>query len=106
MRLPVPAQGLAFLLPHTHLPALTGCRPVLSAAADGHCPGGIKGLSKDGIIDQRSGKRRILHLDALQMRTAKSQPREIETAQVTALQEEQNEHVGRSVALRVICLRM
>ena len=38
------------------------------------------------------------------MHTAKNQPRQIETAQGPALQEQQRQHVGRSVALSVVRL--
>src|SRR2546428_5913725 len=81
MRLPVPYQGLAFLLPDAHLPTLTGGRPVLPVAADIHRPDGIVGLGKDGVMDQRSGERCILHLDALQIHSAKREIRQIETTQ-------------------------
>src|SRR5438270_6370320 len=73
MGLPDPVQGLARLLlplPHPHFSPLAGSRPVLSVAADGHCPAGIEGLSKDALTHQCPGQSRVLHLDALQIHPA------------------------------------
>src|SRR2546428_3994107 len=62
MGLPDQVQGLACLAPHPYFPAPAGCGPVLPAAADGDRYDGIKGLAKDALTDQGSGKPRILHL--------------------------------------------
>src|SRR2546421_1926417 len=104
MRLPVPAQGMAFLFPYPYFPPLAGCSPVLPVAADGDRPGRIEGLGKSAVLDHCPGKIRILHLDALQMYAAQSQSRQVETTQVPPLQEQQRQQDGRSITVSVMCL--
>ena len=51
-----------------------------------------------------SRKSRLLHLDALQVRAADGEPREVQAAQVAAQLLEQGEDVGRAVALAGLVL--
>ena len=102
MGLPDPVQGLARLLlphPHPHFSPLAASGPVLPVAADGHCPAGIEGLSKDALTHQRPGQGRVLHLDALQIHPAQRQLRQIQPTQVPAQQPQQRHQVGRSIPL-------
>ena len=99
MGLPDQVQHPACLFPHPHFPPPAACRPILPVRAGGHRPDGTEGRGKDAVLEPRPGKRRILHLDALQIHPAQRQPRQVETTQVPALLSQQRQHVGRSVAL-------
>ena len=70
MRQPRQIQGVAPIAPHPHFSLRAARRPKHSPGADGHRPGGTEGLGKDAALEHSPGKRRILHLDALQIYAA------------------------------------
>src|SRR5581483_10868209 len=70
MGLPHPVQHLDSLAPDVYFPLHATRRPVLSTATDGHRPGSIEFLGKDGIAQVCPSQRSILHLDALQIRSS------------------------------------
>src|SRR5215469_10607425 len=100
MGLPGQVQELAFLPPHLHFSPPAEGREVTPTAADGHGADGIEGRRKDALAYLGPGKRRVLHLDALQVRPTNGEPGEIQAAQVAVQVLEQADHVGRTIALR------
>src|SRR6266568_2476202 len=78
---PAQVQGLACLMPYAHFSPLVSCSPVLPATADGDRCDDIKGLAKDALPHERSGQIGLLHLDALQIRAAQSQMRQVQPTQ-------------------------
>ena len=81
---PAQVQGLACLMPYAHFSPLVSCSPVLPATADGDRCDDIKGLAKDALPHERSGQIGLLHLDALQIRAAQSQMRQVQPTQIPA----------------------
>src|SRR5207248_3503003 len=67
--------------------------------ADGYCPGDIKGLVQDRLMQASVSKRGILHLDPLQKRPTNSELRQIQATQVPALLAQQCYQIGRSIPL-------
>src|SRR5258708_24922513 len=82
MRQPGQMQGLAPIAPHPHFSPRAARRPKRSSSADGHRPGSIKRLGKDGVAKGSLRKRCILHLDPLQIRSPDGEMRAVETPQV------------------------
>src|SRR2546421_2990257 len=105
MRLPGQMQGVTPLAPHPNFSPRAARRPKRSPGADGHSPGSIKDLGEDGVTKGGLRKRCILHLDALQIRSADGQLREIETAQMPAKRSQEAGEVGRPIALLLLLPR-
>src|SRR6266699_2054734 len=83
---PAQVQGLAGLMPYAHFSPLVSCSSVLPATADGDRCDDIKGLAKDALPHERSGQIGLLHLDALQIRAAQGQMRQVQPTQIPAQQ--------------------
>jgi hypothetical protein len=94
MRLPGQVQQLPFLPPHPHFSPPAARSPVLPARAGGHGPDSIEGGSPDGLTQSGSRKRRILHLDALQVGPANGESGEVQAAQVAAQVFKQADNIG------------
>ena len=67
-----------------------------------HRPGRVKGLGKDRLSQYGPGKRRILHLDILQIGATQHKMRQVKAAQMPALLLQQREQICRSIPLRVV----
>ncbi len=67
-----------------------------------HGPGRIKGLGKDRLSQHGPGKRRILHLDILQIGATQHKMRQVKATQMPALLLQQREQICRSIPLRVV----
>ena len=65
-----------------------------------HGPGRVKGLGKDRLSQHGPGKRRILHLDILQIGATQHKMRQVKATQMPALLLQQREQICRSIPLR------
>src|SRR6266446_4873265 len=104
MGLPDPVQALTcFLLPlpprlpYSHLTAPVGRSPVLPTLACSDRRDVCEELGEDYRAQHRSGKPRILHLEALQGGSANGEPGKVQAAQVAAQLGEQAEDVSRTI---------
>ena len=88
------------LVPDAYLPASTAHCDVAPIGADRHGHDRIESFGEDRVLQRRPGKPGILHLDALQVGPANSEPGEVQAAQVAAQFFEQADDVGGAIALR------
>ena len=82
MRLPGQVQRFPVVAPHACSSAPAAHRTVAAIGARRHRPGRVKGLGKDRLLQRGPRKRRILHLDPLEICASKRELRQIQAAQV------------------------
>jgi len=67
-----------------------------------HRPGRVKGLGKDRLSQHGPGKRRILHLDILQIGATQHKMRQVKATQMPAQLSQQRQQIRRPIPLCLV----